>query len=320
MRDPQIDQCIGGGIVIGRCLLGGFAAHARGKKATCRAGVHEPADDTLLGRVPVAGDRRLHRGPDVAFLRHGINQTGPLRLARAFGPAGQHHCHGLDRIDQARQPHGTAKPRMQTKLHFGEAEARTVDGEPVVAGERHLEPAAKAVAMNHRNGRERQAIEAIENRVAARQQRFDLPCIGDAAKLGDIGTGDKAPWLGGADDQAARPVAFELFQDSVEFDQHLFRQGVRAGALLIEQQPDDAILVGPHSPMRPRSSVQRRFVDRKRTELEVALAQDRQGGLGGVGFAHAPPLKPLRSAWRRLGRRRYIRWRCRACSRAASWH
>ena len=123
---------------------------------------------------------------------------------------------------------------MQTKLHFGEAEARTVDGEPVVAGERHLEPAAKAVAMDHRDGRQRQAIEAIENRVAARQQRFDLRCIGDAAKLGDIGTGDEAPWLGGADDQAARPVAFELFQDSVEFDQHLFRQRIRAGALLIE--------------------------------------------------------------------------------------
>ena len=62
---------------------------------------------------------------------------------------------------------------MQAEQHFGKTEARVLDGDPVVAGERDFEPAAQAIAVDHRDGRQRQPVEPVEHRVAARQQRFD---------------------------------------------------------------------------------------------------------------------------------------------------
>ena len=80
---------------------------------------------------------------------------------------------------------------MQAKLHLGKAEARVVDGDAVIAGERHFESAAQAIAVDHRDG-ERQPVEPVEHRMAAGQQRLDLRHIGDAAELRDVGAGDKA--------------------------------------------------------------------------------------------------------------------------------
>ena len=67
---------------------------------------------------------------------------------------------------------------MQAKQHLGKAEARVIDGDAVIAGERHFEPAAEAIAVDHRDGRQRQAVEPVEHGMAAREQRFDLRDIG----------------------------------------------------------------------------------------------------------------------------------------------
>ena len=42
---------------------------------------------------------------------------------------------------------------MQPEHHFGKSEPRVVDGDAVVAGERELQPAAEAVAVDNGDGR-----------------------------------------------------------------------------------------------------------------------------------------------------------------------
>ena len=100
---------------------------------------------------------------------------------------------------------------MQAKQHFRETEAGVVDGDAEIAGQRHFEPAAEAIAVDHRDRRQRQPVEAIEHRVAARQRRLDRRRVGDAAELGDVGAGDEARALGGADHQPARTIAARPF-------------------------------------------------------------------------------------------------------------
>ena len=81
---------------------------------------------------------------------------------------------------------------MQAEQNFGEAEACVVDGDAEIAGQRHFEAAAEAIAVDHGDRRQRQPVEAIEHRVAARQRRLDRRRIGNAAELGDVGAGDEA--------------------------------------------------------------------------------------------------------------------------------
>jgi hypothetical protein len=124
---------------------------------------------------------------------------------------------------------------MQAELHFGKAEARVIDGDAVIAGERHFEAAAKAIAVDDRNGHAWQLVEPVQHRVAAGQQRFNLRRIGDAAKLRDVSAGDEAARLCRANDNTPWRFTFELIQDCVQLGQHFFRQRVGAGVPFVEQ-------------------------------------------------------------------------------------
>ncbi len=150
---PQIDQRKRRRIVFMRRLFLGFAAHPRGEEPAHGAEIHQPAEQILLGGFPFAGNGRAHRGAHMAFLRHRIDQAKPLCRAGAFGFARQHHRHGLRRTDQARQPECAAEAGMQSEQNFGKAEARAVDGEAIVAGERDFEPAAETIAVDHSDRR-----------------------------------------------------------------------------------------------------------------------------------------------------------------------
>ena len=54
---------------------------------------------------------------------------------------------------------------MQAEHHLGKAEPRVVDRDAVVAGERDLEPAAEAVAVNDGDRRHGQVVEPVDDRV-----------------------------------------------------------------------------------------------------------------------------------------------------------
>ena len=241
------------------------------------------------------------------LLRHGIDQPERLCPARIDGLAGQHQRHRLHRIDEMREARGAAEAGMQAEHHFGKAEARVVDRNPRLAGERDFEPAAEAEAVDHGDGRNLQAFEAVDHRMRAADRGLDGARIGRAAEFVDVGAGDEAGGLRRADDEPGRPLALQRGQHGIEFLDHVGRQRVGAGVFAIEQQPGDAVGVARQLEM-PIGTVRIGL----RPEFEHAIAENVHD------FAvHGVPT-PSRSAWRRPARRRCIRWRCRAWCRAAS--
>ena len=61
---------------------------------------------------------------------------------------------------------------MQAQHHLREAEARAVDGDARLAGERDLEPAAEAEAVDHRDRRQLQRFQMIDHRMRGADARL----------------------------------------------------------------------------------------------------------------------------------------------------
>ncbi len=55
---------------------------------------------------------------------------------------------------------------MQAEHHLRKAEARVVDGDAILAGERDLEAAAEAKAMHDRNGRHAEIFQPVGHAMA----------------------------------------------------------------------------------------------------------------------------------------------------------
>src|SRR5579871_4696264 len=111
---------------------------------------------------------------------------------------------------------GAAKARMQAEHHLGEAEARAIDGDARLAGERHFKSAAEAKAVDDGDLRQPQRLEAIDHRMSPADRSLDRLRITCAAKLIDIGAGDEAGFFRRANDEARRLPAFQLGQNMIE--------------------------------------------------------------------------------------------------------
>ena len=116
--------------------------------------------------------------------------------------------HRLHRIDQMREAHGAAEAGMQAEHHFRKTEPRIVDRDPHLAGQRHFEAAAEAEAVDHGDGRNPQGLQPVDHRMRAADLGLDRAGIGRAAEFVDVGAGDEAGRLGGANDEAGRPLRF----------------------------------------------------------------------------------------------------------------
>ena len=93
----------------------------------------------------------------------------------------------------------------------------------IVAGERDLEPAAEAIAVHDGDRRHRQVIEPVDDRVRLGQGRLDRGGIGHAAELADVGAGDEAAGLGGAQHDAFGQIPLDAREHVVELGEHVFR-------------------------------------------------------------------------------------------------
>src|SRR5262249_13854846 len=80
--------------------------------------------------------------------------------------------------DQAGQARASAPGRQDAQLHLGEAELRLVRRHPCGAGERELEAASDAQAVDERDGRRRQAGEALEGVLTGEDEALDLRIAG----------------------------------------------------------------------------------------------------------------------------------------------
>jgi hypothetical protein len=95
---------------------------------------------------------------------------------------------------KARRPLRAARTGQDAKPNLGKAELHTVDCHPPMSGNRHLQPAAKRCAMQHRDYRLGLVFQRCAN---LRQPRF----LRGFAEFADIGPGDEtAPFAVKRDD------------------------------------------------------------------------------------------------------------------------
>ena len=99
-----------------------------------------------------------------------------------------------------------------------------------------------------------QRLHPIDHRMRAADLGFDGVGVRDAAEFVDVGAGDEAGGLGGTNDEARGPCAFELGQHPVEFLDQVARQRIGAGIGAVEQQPGDAVLVAGQLEIPVRSA------------------------------------------------------------------
>ena len=81
---------------------------------------------------------------------------------------------------------------MQAEHHLGETEPRIVDRDPHLAGQRDLEAAAEAEAVDQGDRRHAQRLQPVDHRVRPADLGLDRAGIADAAEFIDVGTGDEA--------------------------------------------------------------------------------------------------------------------------------
>ena len=136
--------------------------------------------------------------------------TRPMRACRAGldHAAGEHRLHRVDRTGLPDRAAGAAEAGENAEIDLGEAEPRlvVVDRDPVVAGERQLEPAAEAEAVDRRDrpapsDSSMRSITACVRRSASGR----IDGSGHRVEFADVGAGDEARVLARLDDEPDRP-------------------------------------------------------------------------------------------------------------------
>src|SRR5206468_5913968 len=123
------------------------------------------------GEGDILQDRRVHEL---------VHDAEAERLAGGLDLPGEDDVERGARTDQSRQPLAAARAGEDPALHLREAELGlgVIGGHAVAAGERELEPAAEASAVNphgHRLGEARHALRSEEH-TSELQSRSDLVC------------------------------------------------------------------------------------------------------------------------------------------------
>ncbi len=292
---PQVDESMRRGVMFDRRLLAGLRAHAPGGKLAAELAVEELNELAAAPGLQFAKHRGAGRRLDVPLRHNGIHKSERFRAGGARISPGQHHGHGLDRIDQARQTHRAAKTGMQAEQHFGKTKLRIFDGDAVIAGERNFEPAAEAVAVNDGDDRHREPVEAINDGVRLAQAIRHRRSLGHGAEFADVRSGDEAAFLCRAQHHASGQLARNLREHVVEIAQHLLINRVGAAALLVEDQPSDSVIIAGKLPVPPGAGRDRFAAGGKWSELEIARRK-RFPGLAHAAYtasiSMAPPCPP----------------------------
>ena len=161
--------------------------------------------------------------------RRGGTQSSAKAHALGFAgvdvAAGKHHVQRLGRGDPFRQPFHAAPAGKDAEHHFGQRQlgGRLVHHHEVTASQRQFQAAADAVAANQRQrriGNRRQPVVEIP---APGDQGAGRLCAIEAGEFLDVGPGDEAGRLAGAEDQTLRRFAVELIEQLRQFRHHIRR-------------------------------------------------------------------------------------------------
>ena len=114
-----------------------------------------------------------------------------------------HHLQRLLDAGDARQALRPARAGQQAELDLGNAQLRVGHGDPIMAAERDLEPAAERGAVDRRDHRLGAILDRVDH---ARQPRHHRRL----AEFGDVGAGEEGLPFAADDDRLDRVVAFRL--------------------------------------------------------------------------------------------------------------
>ena len=169
----EIDEGIGRRVVRGRGAFLHLAAQVSAEQWAqrfhrCHAR-HEARP--VAGRGP--GGMGQGRGTEVALGHCAIHEPEALGGARIDRAPAQHEVHGRRGPDEPDAAHGAAEAGMDAEQDLGqpEAGAGVVHRHPIAQRERQLHPPAEAKALDGRDRRERQGLDAIEGRMPELDQR-----------------------------------------------------------------------------------------------------------------------------------------------------
>ncbi len=183
-----------------------------------------------------------------------VDQPHAAGLAGAQELAGKHDLHRIDRPGLPDRAAGTAEARKDAEIDLGEADARlvVVDGDPVLAGERQLQPAAKAEAMDAGNDRHLQRLDPVEQRMRPIERRLEHAGIGHLLELGDVGPRNEAGLLARKQHHAlefavaGKPL--EGGDDAHQLRQSFAAEGVHRRVRHIDGEPADALEIEVKAP------------------------------------------------------------------------
>ena len=241
---PHVDQRVRRRVMRLRRLARDLLGHLRRQQLARQPAVADPAGETLLERALWARadqrDRGVHQH---RRLGNPVDQAHGLGRTRRQRAAGEHHVHRLRCAHQARQAGAATPAGEDAQLHFGQADAggRIAAGHAVVAGQRDLGAASHAEAVDRGHGGAGQLGQLLEHGLAAADRIVDGALAVELLEFLQVRAGDEAAGLGRAQHHALGRIDGQAFQDVGQFDQHILRERIDAGALAVESQHDDAV-------------------------------------------------------------------------------
>ena len=201
----QVDQPERRRIMLLAHLLGGLGAHLLGEQGAHRLLQHQLLPPRRAFRAALL-QHGLARGPaeSVAGRHQLIDEADGLGRARAQHAPGEHRGHGVHRAGGLDRPHRAVQSGEDAELDLGKAEPRPLlaVGDAPIAGQRQLEPAAEAIAVNGGDHGHRQPVDAVDQLERLLHHLGDLGLGVEALELPDIGAGDEARLLAAHQHQA----------------------------------------------------------------------------------------------------------------------
>ena len=212
---------------------------------------------TLLGYLAssASSDDPIDQPPYFVFKEFrgsdGVGQGDSVRLTAGHRSAREDHRQRPSQAQQTRKTLRAAPTRKDAEVHLRQTKRRLrmVSDDSVVAGQRHLQPAAETRAVDRRHRRHRKLGYFSKHRVTGFGLFLRLLRRADSRQLFDVRSGDEAIRFAASDhDRLDRFIDRKLIKQRVQFVQRALGERVDLLARHIESQPGDPFLVDGERP------------------------------------------------------------------------
>ena len=250
MALPQIENGVGRRILIAPHAVPQLRGRLPRDEGACRSQVQESVDE---GRPCL---RRRSEQPRLGALekrrrRHElVDQTHGQRPRSLVRLALEHEIERGAHTDEPDAAYRTAEPRMNAEQYLGQSQGQLgiVRSHPVGAGERKFQAAPQCEAVQGGNAGAGQILERLQHGLSGTHQLIALLGGAYLQKFLDVGAGDEAARLGGANHHAGRRLCGDFLKLQGQIAQHRRGQDIGRGSGRIAHQPGNAVGVDFQAP------------------------------------------------------------------------